>query len=211
MVRPGSKSKANVRKGSLGTWEILLSPLLLNQKRDDTGRTTTWHTGTDLATGVSKRAKHQEVSMAERNEAVEMDRGSRSALIVAPESRETDPRKPVSSQGGRRFYGTATGKHGMNSESFRNVLTRQWRIATGRKTVKPRNRMPETGASGSVGAPLEESGALPGNSLRPTFSGSPLFIPFRPAAQALDRRLPSPWKRIPNESARPPFYPEKDA
>ena len=41
--------------------------------------------------------------MAERNEAVEMDRGSRSALIVALESRETDPRKPVSSQGGRRF------------------------------------------------------------------------------------------------------------
>ena len=103
MVRPGSKSRANVRKGSLGTWEILLSPLLLNQKRDDTGRTTTWHTGTDLAAGVSKRAKHQEVLMAERNEAVEKDRGSRSALIVAPESRETDPRKPVSSQGGRRF------------------------------------------------------------------------------------------------------------
>ncbi len=40
--------------------------------------------------------------MAERNEAVEMDRGSRSALIVALESRETDPRKPVSSKGGRR-------------------------------------------------------------------------------------------------------------
>ena len=38
--------------------------------------------------------------MAERNEAVEMDRGSRSALTVASESRETDPRKPVSSQGG---------------------------------------------------------------------------------------------------------------
>src|SRR6266481_4167735 len=49
MVRPGSKSRANVRKGSLGTWEILLSPLLLNQKRDDTGRTTTWHTRPDLA------------------------------------------------------------------------------------------------------------------------------------------------------------------
>ena len=27
--------------------------------------------------------------------------------------------------------------------------------------------MPETGASGSVGAPLEESGALPGNGLLP--------------------------------------------
>jgi TnpA family transposase len=36
-----------------------------------------------LAAGVSERAKHQEVSMAERNEAVEKDRGSRSALIVA--------------------------------------------------------------------------------------------------------------------------------
>ena len=91
-----------MRKGSLGTWEILLSPLLLNQKRDDTGRTTTGHTRPDLAAGVSEPAKHQEVSMAERNEAVEMDRGSRSALIVALESRETDPRKPVSSKGGRR-------------------------------------------------------------------------------------------------------------
>src|SRR5271169_1337511 len=51
----------------------------------------------------------------------------------------------------------------MNSESLTNVLTRQWRIVTGSKTVNPRNRMPERGASGSVGAPLEESGALPGN------------------------------------------------
>jgi len=111
-VRPGSKNKANVRKGSLGTWEILLSPLLLNQKRADTGRTTTWHTRTDLAAGVSKPVKHQEVLMAERNEAVEMDRGSRSALIVAPESRETEPRKPASSQGGRRFTELPLGNTG---------------------------------------------------------------------------------------------------
>ena len=45
----------------------------------------------------------------------------------------------------------------MNTESATNVLTRQWRIATCSKTVTPRNRMPETGASGSVGAPLEQS------------------------------------------------------
>ncbi len=51
----------------------------------------------------------------------------------------------------------------MNSESLTNVLTQQWRIVTGSETVNPRNRMPERGASGSVGAPLEESGALPGN------------------------------------------------
>ena len=56
----------------------------------------------DLAAGVSKRAKREEVSMAERNEAVETDKGSRSVFIVAPESRETDPREPASSQGGRR-------------------------------------------------------------------------------------------------------------
>jgi hypothetical protein len=55
----------------------------------------------------------------------------------------------------------------MNSESLTNVLTRQWRIVTGSETVNPRNRMPESGASGSVGAPLEESGALPGNRLLP--------------------------------------------
>ena len=63
----------------------------------------------------------------------------------------------------------------MNSESLTNVLTRQWRIVTGSKTVNPRNRMPERGASGSVGAPLEESGALPGN--RPPFAtaGSPIY------------------------------------
>jgi hypothetical protein len=92
-----------VPKGSLGTWEILLSPLLLRQGRDDTGLTTSWHPRTDLAAGVSKRAKHKEVSMAERNEAAETDRGSRSVFIVALESRKTDPRKPVSSQGRRRF------------------------------------------------------------------------------------------------------------
>ena len=37
--------------------------------------------------------------------------------------------------------------------------------------------MPETGASGSVGAPLEESGALPGNGILPA-GGGPLHIYF---------------------------------
>ena len=63
----------------------------------------------------------------------------------------------------------------MNSESLTNVLTRQWRIVTGSKTVNPRNRMPESGASGSVGAPLEESGALPGNVL-PAGGGAPAHL-----------------------------------
>src|SRR5260370_10697343 len=40
------------------------------------------------------------------------------------------------------------------------------------------------------------------NSLRPTFSGSPLFIPFRPTAQALDRRLRSPWPRAQHSPIR---------
>ena len=55
----------------------------------------------------------------------------------------------------------------MNSESLANVSTRQWRIVTGSKTVNPRNRMPETGASGSVGAPFNNQRALPGNGIVP--------------------------------------------
>jgi hypothetical protein len=102
-VRPGSKSRADVREGSLGTWELLRSPLRISQKRGDTGTTTPWHPSGDLAAGVNEPAKHEEVSRAERNEAHETGQGSRSVLIVALESRETDPRKPVSSQGGRRF------------------------------------------------------------------------------------------------------------
>jgi hypothetical protein len=102
-VRPGSKSRAEVQKGSLGTWESLRSPLRDRQKQGDTGIPTSWHSRGSLAAGVSERAKHEEVSQAERNEAGETGQGSRSVFIVAPESRETDPRKPVSSQGRRRF------------------------------------------------------------------------------------------------------------
>jgi hypothetical protein len=99
MVWPGSKSRANGPKGCLETWEILLSPFR---------KTRTWETlveqspGTsvrDLATEVSKTTKHEKVSRAERKEALETGRGSRSLSIVAIENRETDPRKPVSSQG----------------------------------------------------------------------------------------------------------------
>jgi hypothetical protein len=102
-IRPGSKSRANVRKGSLGTWESLRSPLRIRQKQGDTGLPTSWHSRGGLAAGVSEHAKHEEVSWAERNEAHETDQGSRSVFIVALESRETGPRKPVSSQGRRRF------------------------------------------------------------------------------------------------------------
>ena len=56
----------------------------------------------------------------------------------------------------------------MNTESATNVLTRQWRIATYSKTVTPRNRMPETGASGSVGAPSEQSEGATRQQVLPT-------------------------------------------
>lgn len=70
-----------------------------NQIVGETGRTKSWHIGRDLATEVSEITKHEKVSRAERNEAQETDRGSRSLSIVATESRETEPREPVSSQG----------------------------------------------------------------------------------------------------------------
>ena len=66
----------------------------------------------------------------------------------------------------------------MNSESLTNVLTRQWRIATGSETVNPRNRMPESGASGSVGAPLEESGRYPATGHSPLSLRSGVALPF---------------------------------
>ena len=102
-VRPGSKSRADVCKGSLGTWESLRSPPQIGQTKGDTGTPTPWHSRSSLAAGVSERAKHEGVSQAERNEASETDQGSRSVFIVAPESRETGPREPASSQGRRRF------------------------------------------------------------------------------------------------------------
>jgi hypothetical protein len=102
-VRPGSKSRADVQKGSLGTWEGLRSLPPIGQTTDGTGLPTSWHPRDSLAAGVSERAKHEGVSRAERNEARETDQGSRSVFIVASESRETGPREPVSSQGRRRF------------------------------------------------------------------------------------------------------------
>jgi hypothetical protein len=108
-VRPGSKSRADVRKGSLGTWESLRSPFRHSQKQGDTGTPTPRHPRGSLAAGVSERAKPEEVSSAERNEARETDQGSRSVFIVAFENRETGPRKPVSSQGGHRFTGLPLG------------------------------------------------------------------------------------------------------
>ncbi len=97
MVRPGSKSRANVRKGSLGTWEILLSPLL-DQCPSIPHENSPGTPSIAFDSCVPAKASLDALDCAA--EAVEMDRGSRSALIVAPESRETDPRKPVSSQGG---------------------------------------------------------------------------------------------------------------
>src|SRR5438270_7828557 len=87
-VRPGSKSRADVRMGSLGTWESLRSPPPIRQTRDGTGLPTSWHSRGSLAAGVSECAKHEGVSRAERNEAHETDQGSRSVFIVVSESRE---------------------------------------------------------------------------------------------------------------------------
>jgi hypothetical protein len=68
----------------------------------DTGQRTPWRTGSDLVSGASKRARQKRVSPGESNELGETESGSLSGLIVAPESRRTIPREPVSSQGGCR-------------------------------------------------------------------------------------------------------------
>src|ERR1700751_3017693 len=56
-------------------WKLERSSCLLfgsgQKTREDTGITTTRHIRDDLAAGVSKQAKHEGVSRAERNEAFE--------------------------------------------------------------------------------------------------------------------------------------------
>jgi hypothetical protein len=68
----------------------------------DTGRPTPWRAERDPVFCASEKAGQRRVSTSERNELGEKESGSLSGLIVALESRRTDPRKPVSSQGGCR-------------------------------------------------------------------------------------------------------------
>ena len=101
-VRPGSESRANGRKGSLGTCEIRLSPSEKSQTLGDTGITTPWRAASDPVCRASERTGHRRVSPGESNEPGEKGSGSLSGLIVALESRRTVPREPVSSEGGCR-------------------------------------------------------------------------------------------------------------
>jgi hypothetical protein len=140
-VRPGSKSRAKGRKGFLGTCEIRLSPSEKSQKVGGTGQRTPWRTGRDLVSGASEKARQRRVSPGESNEPGETESGSLSGLIVANESRRTELREPVSSQGGRQRNGTATGNHALNTESA-GVSPQRGRIAVSGKPVLLRNRMP---------------------------------------------------------------------
>ena len=101
-VRPGSESRANGRKGSLGTCEIRLSPSEQCQTLGGPGRTTPRRAASDPVCCASEEAGQRRVSLGESNEPGEMESGSLSGLIVAPESRRTIPREPVSSEGGCR-------------------------------------------------------------------------------------------------------------
>ena len=101
-VRPGSESRANGRKGSLGTCEIRLSPSEKSQQQGDTGRTTPRRAERDPVFCASETAGQRRVLRNESNEFDEKESGSLSSLIVAIESRRTIPRKPGSSQGGCR-------------------------------------------------------------------------------------------------------------
>ena len=99
-VRPGSESRAKRRKGLLGSWERLLFPW--------------WNAGKGLGrlTKALGQASAHDAKAANRmskpryrrpkKKGLEKDRGSLSISIVAIESWETVPRKPVSSQGGYR-------------------------------------------------------------------------------------------------------------
>ena len=98
-----------MQKGSLGTWESLRSPLRIGQTKGDTGTSTSWRPRDSLVPGVSKRAKHEGVSRAERNEARETDQGRRSVFIVCAEQRVV---QEGSSPSGARMRGAVSNKRG---------------------------------------------------------------------------------------------------
>ena len=108
-VRPGSESRADVRTGSLETWESLRSPPPICQTKDGTGLPTSRHPRGSLAAGMSERAKHEGVSRAERNEARETGQGSRSVFIVCAEQRVV---QEGSSPSGARMRGAVSNKRG---------------------------------------------------------------------------------------------------
>jgi Reverse transcriptase (RNA-dependent DNA polymerase) len=115
--------------GSLGTWESLRSPLRDRQKQGDTGIPTSWPPRSDLAAGVSERAKHEEVSRAERKEAGETGQGSRSLFNRSAGKQGNRPAEAWEEPRETPVYGAATGKQAMNPESSTSVLTRRWRRA----------------------------------------------------------------------------------
>jgi hypothetical protein len=108
-VRPGSKSSAKQHWGLRGSWESLLSP---RKRRPDGIKPVEQDPGSaaNFRPPREENRKRTEVSSAEpKAKAQEKDRGSLSITIVATESRETNPKKPVSSQGRCRVAETAVG------------------------------------------------------------------------------------------------------
>lgn len=103
-IRPGSESTARGHKGSLGTCEIRLSPSFeTNQSKGETGLRTPWRKRSGLGLSASENVRAtRRVLLGECNEPGEKGSGSLSGFIVAMESRRTDPREPVSSEGSCR-------------------------------------------------------------------------------------------------------------
>lgn len=111
-VRPGSKSSAKQHWGLRGSWESLLSPRKRRPERikpveQDPGSATNFR-----STRKENRKKTEVLSAEPRAKAQEKDRGSLSITIVALESGETNPKKPVSSEGRCRVAETVVGLTG---------------------------------------------------------------------------------------------------
>ena len=102
-VRPGSKSMAEQHRGLPGRWESLAFPWDESTGLDEPGLPTSLLIASALPRSERKNARSTKVSYGEGDRATEMNEGSLSLCIVAMESRGTDPKDPVSSQGGGRI------------------------------------------------------------------------------------------------------------
>ena len=103
------RSDRDLRAGQMDArvpWELVRSVSLLSRKsqkqKGGTGQTTPWRTSKRPSGSGERKSGQRKVLRRESNERRETESGSLSGFIVATESRRTDLREPVSSEGGRQ-------------------------------------------------------------------------------------------------------------
>ena len=115
-VRPWSESQAEQYWGLAGRWESLPFPWDHYQNGRDWFSNVHIRSGSRVCYG-NKTTRQTKVSYDEGDRVTEMNEGSLSLSIVAPEKRGTYPKDPWSSQGGGRIMEARFGNYAWTAET----------------------------------------------------------------------------------------------